>query len=83
MPFITRDGAGKIRALHDVAQHPGHEYLAVAELEPRTAEEIAADRQARFDNEQLVKAVAIWAAQKLGVPLATARNEILAIYRRL
>jgi hypothetical protein len=39
--------------------------------------------QARFDGEKLVKAVAIWTAQKLGVAPATARAEILAIYRSL
>jgi hypothetical protein len=39
--------------------------------------------QVRFDGEKLVKAVAVWTAQRLGVPLATARSEILAIYRGL
>ena len=43
----------------------------------------AEQEQARFDGEKLVKAVAIWTAQRLGVPLATARAEILAIYRGL
>ena len=41
------------------------------------------DEQVRFDQEQLVKAVAIWAAGKLNVPVGTARQEILAIYRGL
>lgn len=48
------------------------------------AQTLAAQQEAReFDERKLVKAVAIWAAQKLGVPLATARQEILAIKRTL
>lgn len=38
---------------------------------------------ARFDTEQLTKAVAIWAATKLNVPLPTAKAEILAILKGL
>jgi hypothetical protein len=38
---------------------------------------------ARFDGERFVKAVVVWTAQKLDIPLATARQEILAIYRNL
>lgn len=37
----------------------------------------------RFESEQLVKAMAIWTAGKLNVPLATARQEILTILRGL
>jgi hypothetical protein len=37
----------------------------------------------RFDGEKLVKALAIWTAGKLNVPLATAKQEILTIYRTL
>lgn len=37
----------------------------------------------RFDEEKLVKALAIWAAGKLNIPLATAKSEILSIYRGL
>lgn len=44
---------------------------------------LAVQRGADFDGQRLVKAVAIWAAGKLGVPLATARSEILAIYQGL
>lgn len=39
--------------------------------------------QSRFDGEKLVKALAIWTAQKLNVPLATAKQEILTIYKGL
>ncbi len=40
---------------------------------------------AQFDGptQKIIKALAIWTAQKLGVPLATARAEILAIYKGL
>ena len=48
-----------------------------------TPAEIAAAAAARFDGEKLIKAVAIWTAQKLAVPLATARSEVLAIYAAL
>ena len=56
-----------------------------------TAEELAdydtarhmEDTQARFDSEKIVKALAIWTAGKLNVPLATARQEILTILRGL
>lgn len=41
----------------------------------------AADRD--FDGQKMVKAVAIWTAQKLSIPLATARAEIAAIYKAL
>jgi hypothetical protein len=37
----------------------------------------------RFDDEKLVKALAIWTAGKLNVPLATAKAEVLTIYRTL
>lgn len=37
----------------------------------------------RFDDDKMLKAVAIWNAQKEGVPLNIARAEILAIYRNL
>ena len=38
---------------------------------------------AQFDNQKMIKAVAIWAAQKLGIPPAQAKAEILAIFRSL
>lgn len=58
---------------------------------PATAQEIAdydaaqqtAHEKARFDDEKMLKALAIWTAQKIGVPLATAKAEILTIYRGL
>ncbi len=53
--------------------------LSPAEIDSR-AETKA---QSAFDNTKMVKAVAIWTAQKLGIPLATARGEIKAIYRGL
>lgn len=66
-------------------------YDGAGGVRPATAQEIAdydatqtAQREAeRFDGEKLVKALAIWAAQRFGVPLATARAEIMAIYRGL
>lgn len=62
-----------------------------AGLREATAQEQAAyddaQRDARekatFDDQKMIKAVALWAAQKLGVAPATARAEILAIYRSL
>jgi len=36
-----------------------------------------------FDNMKMLKAVAIWTAKKLGVPLSVARAEIMAEYDNL
>jgi hypothetical protein len=60
-------------------------------IRPATAEEIraydAAQTEERmrnqFDANQLVKALASWTAQRLGVPLAQARQEILTILKTL
>jgi hypothetical protein len=68
-----------------------HRYDGVNGIRPATDQEItdydAAQlvRQSlgRFDDEKLVKALAIWTAGKLNVPPATAKQEILAILRGL
>jgi hypothetical protein len=60
-------------------------------IRPATAEEISAYDAAQtdervkgqFDGDKLVRAVAIWTAQRLGVPLAQARQEILTILQTL
>ena len=39
--------------------------------------------QGQFDELKLVKALAIWTAGKLNIPLQTAKNEILALYKGL
>ena len=39
--------------------------------------------QDQFDNNKLLRALALWTAQKLGVTAATARSEIIAIYKTL
>ena len=36
-----------------------------------------------FDGAKMVKAVALWAAQRFGISAAQARAEILSLYRRL
>lgn len=41
----------------------------------------AADRV--LDNDKALRAVVIWVAQRLSIPLATARNQVLTIYRGL
>ena len=41
------------------------------------------DVASRFDSDKMLKAVAIWNAQKHGVPLPTAKAEIIAIYKGL
>ncbi len=53
--------------------------LSQAEIDSRAE----AEAQSQFDNAKMLKAVAIWTAQKLNIPLATARTEIKAIYRSL
>lgn len=39
--------------------------------------------QGRFNEEKMLKALAMWTAGKLNVPVNTAKQEILAIYRGL
>lgn len=65
------DGAGGIRPA--TAQEMTD--AAAAEKVTRTATD--------FDEQKLVKALGLWTAQKLGVAPATAKAEILAIYRTL
>jgi hypothetical protein len=45
--------------------------------------QVAEQALSRFDNEKLVKALAIWTAGKLSVPLGQAKTEILEVYRAL
>jgi len=65
------DGAGGIR--------PATEQ----EVGDYDAAQLLARSTASFDNEKLVKALAVWTAGKLNVPLNTAKQEILVIYRSL
>ena len=56
-------------------------------LRAETSGEMAARQDthavSRFDDDLLLRAVAMWTAQKVGVSGAVARNEILTIYRNL
>lgn len=84
-------------ALHGVAtviRHPNarlERYDGTGGIRPATAQEITnydaarvtEQSLSRFDNEKLVKALALWVAGKLNVPVATAKQEILAILRGL
>ncbi len=54
-----------------------------AEIDAYDASQLDARARDRFDSEKLVKAFVIWTAQKLNVPLVTARQEILAILKGL
>lgn len=54
-----------------------------AEADEAAATDPATVAARDFDGARLIKALAVWAAQKFNVPLATARNEILTIYRGL
>jgi len=65
------DGAGGVRS------------ATAQEVIDYDAGQKAIESLSRFDNEKLVKAVAIWTAGKLGVALPTAKQEIIAIYRGL
>jgi hypothetical protein len=55
--------------------------------DPLDAAKIAAyaarQQEADLDAQRLVKAVALWCAQQVGVAPAVARSEILALYRGL
>jgi|CXWL01.1.fsa_nt_gi hypothetical protein len=83
-----------ISGLAVVPRHPNprsERYDGVGGIRAATAQEsndyetehAEASTQGRFNDETLVKALAIWTAGKLNVPLATARAEILAILRTL
>jgi hypothetical protein len=65
------DGAGGIRA------------ATAQEITDYDTAQVTAQSLGRFDNEKLVKALAIWTAGKLNVPLNTAKQEILTIYKTL
>ena len=82
------------QGLVELSRHPDprtERYDGVGGIRPATAQEITdydagqANEQSlsRFDNEKLVKALAIWTAGKLSVPPNTAKAEILTIYRGL
>lgn len=65
---------------------PDKKRLATAqELTVFDTARLDAEATSRFDSPEakMLKALAIWAAQKLGVPLNTARQEILTIYKGL
>jgi len=89
------DGAGKYLGAFDGAAPPAGAVEVPSAPEdaaqlwdgatwgPVPAGVVAARELADFDGGLLLKAVAIWTADKLGVARATARDEILAIYRGL
>jgi hypothetical protein len=52
-------------------------------LPPKTDQEKAADATEQLDGQVLLKAVALWCAQRFGVTPAQARTEIAVIYRSL
>lgn len=56
---------------------------ALAALAVDGATLASTEAAAKFDENKMLKALGIWTAQKLGVPLATARNEVIAIYKGL
>ena len=77
-----------------LAKHPDRRterYDGAWGVRPATAQEVSEydaaqldeRTQGRFNDEKLVKALAIWTAGKLNVPRATARQEILEILRTL
>lgn len=91
-PCNPTPGAGQGLVTLSRNPHPRYErYDGAGGIRPATAQETADydDTQtveralARFDNEKLVKALALWTAGKLNVPLAAAKQEILAILRGL
>lgn len=65
------DGAGGMRP------------ATTQEMSASDASQLIQQSVGRFDSEKLVKAVALWVAGKLLIPPATAKSEILTIYRGL
>jgi hypothetical protein len=91
-PCEVTAGVGQAVAVLSRNPKPRMErYDAAGGIRPATAQEIidydaaqVIERSlANFDQEKLVKALAIWTAGKLNVPLQTAKQEILTIYRAL
>lgn len=81
-------------AVVELSRHPNpktERFDSVQGIRPALASEIVEQEAgaaatavaAQFDAQRDVKAVVIWVAQKLNIPLATARQEILAIRRGL
>lgn len=81
-------------AVVDLPRHPKprtERYDGAGGIRPATEQEISdydtaqqtAQAVSRFDGDKMVKALAIWTAGKLNIPLATARAEILTVYRTL
>lgn len=63
---------------------PGKKRLATEqELTTSASTHQASNALSAFNQEKLVASVVIWTAGKLSIPLATARQEILAIYKGL
>jgi len=82
------------QAVVDLPRNPNprlERYDGAGGIRPATAQEMSdydaaqVDTRAlgQFNAEKLVKAVAIWTAGRLNVPLATARQEILTILKGL
>lgn len=55
----------------------------VASLSTDAAALLDADADKDFDGSKIVKAVALWAAQRFGVSPAAARSQIVSIYKGL
>ena len=72
IPTLERyDGVGGIRK------------ATTQELANYDAAQAVSIEQGQFDGQKMLKAVAVWTAGKLGVTPATAKAEILGIYRSL
>ncbi len=78
----------------DLPNYPdrrGDRWDGATGIRPATAQELAAYDAAKaegasnrdIDGQKIVKALAIWTAQKLGVAPATMRAEVIAIYKSL
>jgi len=82
------------QGLVELSRHPDQRterYDGAGGIRPAVAQEITdydtgqvnEQSLSRFDNEKLVKALAIWTAGKLNVPLGQAKTEILVILKGL
>lgn len=54
-----------------------------AELDQDIADKAQAEETHQFDGHKMLKALAVWIAKKQGIPLNTAKDEILAEFRKL
>jgi hypothetical protein len=79
-PWDPRRGQEQLRAGETLRQWPAAPTMVRDDPTPAERE---ADALRAVEGEKILKALVIWAAQHFGLSPATARSEIIAIYKGL